>query len=103
MWIAEVTLAEFEAYAQQIYTALNITVDEFGYAVSDYDDCRGSNSNGAEQTFEGCYSYDENSSGLYYLITITHYAEAMDAVLGNQIGYDAAANSVIISFLINDI
>ena len=98
-----VTVEQFEAYAQQIYATLEITCDEFGDAVSDYDDCRGSNSNGAEQTFEGCYSYDENSSGLYYLITITHYAEAMDAVLGNQIGYDAAANSVIISFLINDI
>ncbi len=102
-YFTDVTLAEFEAYAQQVYTALNITVDEFGDAVSDYDDCRGSNNNGAKQTFEGCYSYDENSSGLYYLITVTHYAEAMDALLGNQIGYDAAANSVIISFLIDEI
>ena len=49
------------------------------------------------------YSYDENSSGIYYLITITHYAEAMDGVVGNQIGYDVAANSMIISFLINEI
>ena len=98
-----VTVEQFEAYAQQIYATLEITCDEFGDAISEYDDCRGSNSYGAEQTFEGCYSYDENSSGLYYLITITHYAEAMDAVLGNQIGYDVAANSIIISFLINEV
>lgn len=98
-----VTVEQFEAYAQQIYAALGITCDEFGDAITEYDDCRGSNSYGAEQTFEGCYSYDENSSGIYYLITITHYAEAMDGVVGNQIGYDVAANSMIISFLINEI
>ncbi len=102
-YFTDVTLAEFEVYAQQVYTALNITVDEFGYTVSDFDDCRGSNSNGAEQTFEGCYSYDENSSGLCYLVSITYYAEAMYGILGNQIGYNVEANSIIISFVIDEI